>query len=280
VNAIVSFRLLVCSVASVVVGVSGIANAQSVALPIAPKPNQVIHVIATQEFAITMSGAAAATAGETQLQTRSLLGYTQSSGRFDDNGRMEAQIAIDRIESEQTINGSTKSSPSVASAVGRSVTAVLDPTGKLVDLQVPADLQSVAIMLKQLIGSTFMTLNVLPAGTLSIGQSATTRSAVPMRIGGGDKSDAYPTRTITTLRAIGTTGQDRIAHFDQRIEATEESATLVLKGAGTIDLNLDRGFVSASTAEWTFTGTYSDAGGAGAKQPMRATFKTTLTANE
>lgn len=275
-----NFRLLVCAVASVVVGASGIANAQSVALPIAPKPNQVTHVIATQEFTITMSSGPSTGPGETELATKSVLGYTQSNALFDGKDRLEAQITFDRLESEQTISGTTKSSSSLAPAVGRSVTAIIDRTGKLVDVRIPSDLEGVSTILKQLIGSTFMSLNVLPAKTMRIGESATVASMVPVRVPGGDEKAPYPTRTLTTLRSIGTIGQDRVAHFDQRIESTEESAMLKLSGAGTIDLNLDGGFIAASTTEWTFTGATPETGRAGAAPTIRATLRVTLTAHE
>jgi hypothetical protein len=276
-----NLRLLAWSVVYGVVLTSSVADAQTqVTLPLAPKPDQVTHVVATQEFTIAMNTGSAGGSVETQIATKSLLGYTQSNGRFDGKDRMEVEMTIDRIESEQTMNGTTKSSPNVATAIGRSLTGVLDSAGRLVELRVPSDMQGLSIMLKQLIGATFMSLNVLPAKTMSVGESATAPSMVPFRMGGGDQTAPYPTRTVTTLRTVGRTGQDRVAHFDQRIESTEQSSTLKLSGNGTIDANLDRGFIAASTTEWTFTGAFSEAGGAGAGQPMRATFKVTLTATE
>jgi hypothetical protein len=85
---------------------------------------------------------------------------------------------------------------------------------------------------------------------------------------------------VITLRAIETNGSFRIAHFDQRIESAEESAPLKLSGGGTIDFNLDRGFVAASATEWTFAGNYAESGGAGAGQSIGATLKVTVTGKE
>lgn len=249
----------------------------------APKPDQTIHVTTTQEFSISMNGGAPAGGpGGAQLVTKSVLGYTQSNGRLDDQGRMESRLTIDRIEADQTLNGKPNTPGNMDQLVGRSLTAVFDRTGKLVDITVPKELQQASGMLKQLVAGAYGASNFLPDSTMALGDTATVPSDIPLRLPGSTATAPYRTRTIVKLRAVDTRGSDRIARLEQRIESAEENAQLNVNGAGTIDVNLDRGFVTASEIEWTFTGAIPATGSAAAGQPsqVRGTVKVTVTANE
>jgi len=250
-----------------------------VSLPIAPKIDQVLHVTTTQEFSVGMTGGAPGQIGEAQISTKSVLAYTQSNGRFDKDNRMEAQIAIERIESEQIVNGVRKPSD-VSSLVGRTLTAVLDSAGKFVEIKVPDDLQAVSLMLKQLVGGTYSPLSVVPPMTMGIGETASLPSTIPMHMPGNSSTTPYETRTVITLRSIEPGDRGRIAHFDERIESLTQSDQLQLSGTGRLDMNIDRGFMTASATEWDFAAGFSPAAGAGAAQPMRATIKLTVAASE
>jgi hypothetical protein len=261
---------------------SAVAGAQTrILIQPAPKPDQTIHVTTTQEFSFSMGGgAAAAEPAEAQMVTRTVLGYTQSNGRFDGQGRMESQLTIDRIEAEQTLNGSAKSPGNLGQLVGRSLTAVFDRAGRLVDITVPQDLQQASGMLKQLLAGAYGALNFLPATTMAIGETATAPSNIPLRLPGSTGTVPYQTRTLTTLRAVETSGRDRIARLEQRIESAPETDQLKVSGAGTIDVNLDRGFVGASATEWAVTGGNPATASAASAQlpPGHGTIKVTVTA--
>jgi hypothetical protein len=261
-----------------------VAGAQ-VRIPIrpAPKPDQTIHVTTTQEFSISMDGGAAAgEPGRAQFVTKSVLGYIQSNGRFDDQGRMESRLTIDRIEAEQTLNGTAKPQGNIGQIVGRSLTAVFDRAGKLVDIKVPQELQQASGTLKQLVAGAYGAWNFLPETAMAIGETATVPSDIPLRLPGSTTTAPYQTRTVIRLSAVEKGDRDRIARLEQRIESAAETDQLKVNGAGTIDVNLDRGFVTASTIEWTFTGVFPATGSAAAAQSaqVRATVKVTVTANE
>jgi hypothetical protein len=214
--------------------------------------------------------------------TKSVLGYTQSNGRFDEHGRMESQLTIDRIGSERTINEITKADGSIGQFVGRSLVAVFDRAGKLVDVKVPQELQHTSGNLTQLVAAVYATSNILPDTAMAIGETATISSDIPLRLPGNTTTAPYHARTFITLRAVEQGVRDRIARVEQRVESVAATDHLTVNGTGTIDVNLDRGFVTASTLEWTVTGAFPSTGQAPAadRSPVRLKVKVTVTANE
>ena len=219
-----------------------------------PKPGQTIHVTSTQAISISLEGAAAGQSTAPLLMTEESLSYSQTNGRFDDQGRMESQLAVEHFDIKQSINGVPKSISNIPELVGGSLTAVFDRGGKLLEVKVPKDLEQASSILKQLVAGAYGLLNLLPATGMSVGESETVPSTIPLRLPGSKTSVPYQTRTVTTLRFVELNGGNHIAHFDQRIESAGQTDVVKVSGTGKIDVNLDRGFVSASTTEWTFTG--------------------------
>lgn len=245
-----------------------------------PKPELTLHVTTKQEFSISMDGGAASPdPAAAKIVTETLLGYKQANGRFDDQGRMESQLTIERIDMKQTLNGTAKSPGSLEPLLGRSMTAVFDRGGKLVDLQVPKDLPQANIV-KQLVAAAYGALNFLSASAMSVGETETAPSTIPLRLSGGATPVPYQTRTVTTLRAVEKNGSDRIARFDQRIESATDTGLVKVNGTGSIDWNLDRGFVAASATEWTFEGGMAGRGSTAPLGTARGTMKVTVTAHE
>jgi hypothetical protein len=271
-------------VLGVLVAGAALAGAQGrIAVRSEPRPDQIIHVATTHELSITSH--VDAPAGEplpAQIVTKSVLGYTQSNGRFDEHGRMESQLTIDRIGSERTINEITKADGSISQFVGRSLVAVFDRAGKLVDVKVPQELQHTSGNLTQLVAAVYATSNILPDTAMAIGETATISSDIPLRLPGNTTTAPYHTRTFITLRAVEQGVRDRIARVEQRVESVAATDHLTVNGTGTIDVNLDRGFVTASTLEWTVTGAFPSTGQAPAadRSPVRLKVKVTVTANE
>jgi hypothetical protein len=257
-----------------------VAGAQTrIASQLEPKPEQTIHVTTTQTLSIRMNIGAANPPTDAQMTTETVLSYTQANGRFEEQNHMESKLTIERIELRQSVLGTEKSA-NMAEVVGRSVTAVFDREGKLVDLKVPQDLQQAGAVLKQLTAGAYGIVNFLPAVAMSVGETVTSPSTVPMRLPGGTPVP-YQTRTATTLRAVEKNGDDRIAHFEQRIEPSTQTEQLKVTGAGTIDVNLDRGFVSASAIEWSFSGNVGIGGTTPAQSgPVSGIIKVTIAAHE
>lgn len=245
----VNLRLVVlCAV----FGQSVLTAQGRVSIPPSPKPDQTLQVATTQEFSVSASGK---TMPAVAIVNKASVGFTQSHVRLDKDGAVEARLTIDRLETEETINGKTRTDDS-APLVGQTLTAVFDHAGKLTNLTVPKEIQRSASRLKALITVAHGTLSNVSPTTLGVGETVTMPWEVPVRLPGTSEKAPYQIQTTLTLRAIETRGKDRIARFDQRIESTGDTGDLKVTGAGTIELNIDRGFIAASSTEWTLTGSY------------------------
>jgi hypothetical protein len=257
-------------------------GAQSaVALRPTPRAGQILHVTSTQEFSISGNlGPVAGSPGEATINNSSTLVYTQNNGSFDEQGRLPARLTIDRLDSRQTINGTSRPQRPLEQAVGQSVTALFDRSGKLVDVQVPAELQSVSATLKQLIGGANGAWNFLPEQPMIVGASATLRSEIPLRLPGNGAVDGQQTRTVITLHSVETTAGNRIAHLQQRTESAGDTSQVTVNGGGTIDIDVTRGFVAASSLQWTIAGELRGGQGAATPPPtpVRATVSVTVKA--
>jgi hypothetical protein len=247
-----------------------------------PRPDQTIYVTTRQEFAVSMSIVGSTGEPQTpQIITESVLAYKQVNGRFDDHGRMEVQLTVEQFNVKQSLNGTAKKAGNPGELLGRSFVAVLDRTGKLVDLRVPKETQQGAL-LKQLVAAAYGPVSLLPAGTVAVGATETMLSTIPLRLSGTGTSEQYRTRTIMVLRAIEKNGKNRIAHFNQRLESAPDMQMVKVIGTGNIDVNLDRGFVIGSTTEWTFAGDAANAptSGSPAKGLVQGKFRITVEARE
>lgn len=231
-----------------------------------PRPDQTTRVTATQELALSMR--VAGSAGEprmAQLVSESLIAYKQVNGRFDDQGRMEAQLTIERFDVKQSLNGMPRKTNNPDDIVGRSLTAVLDRTGKLLDLKVPKEVPQGAL-LKQLVAAAYAPAGQLPEGEMAVGVTETKLSTIPLRMAGMG-AETYRTNTTTVLEAVEKSGENRVARFQQRIESAPGMELVKVNGTGTVDVNLDRGFVIKSTMEWTFEGAAGSARASSSSTP-------------
>jgi hypothetical protein len=254
-----------------------------ISIRLEPKADQSIHVTSTQGFSIGLDkGAAAGEPAAPQIVSETVLGYLQANGRFDDQGQMESQLTIERFEMTQSFNGKAKSPGNLGQFVGRSMTAVFDRAGKLVDLKLPTELQPASTVLRQLVAGAYGALNFLPAAAMSVGETVTAPSTIPLRLPTSRTPVPYQTRTVTTLSAIEKSGGDRVARFAQRIESATDTDLLKVNGTGTIDVNLDRGFVTASATEWSFAGDSGGTRGASTATPgaVHGTMRVTVSAHE
>ena len=246
------FRLAVCAV---LLQHGASSEQERIAIRLQPKPNQTVHVRTTQRLSIELhlGPASAGSAGTAaQMNTEASLAYTQVNGTFDQNGRMDAQITIEKLELKQNINGVEKPQQDLSQFNGRLITAVLDRNSKLLDVKVPKEMEQAASILKQMVGAAYGPANVLPARDMTVGEKAEVPTAIPLRLPGATGPGAYQTRTATTLRAVERIGNDRIARLEQQIMSADPQAALLINGAGKMTVNLDQGFITESASEWSF----------------------------
>jgi hypothetical protein len=266
------------------VAVAVAAGAQTVVVRPTPRPDHKTSVTTTQELSLAATGVPGSVSGKVVIDSKGALTFTRTNGHFDDRGLMEAQLTIDRFEMTQAINGKADSARDTSAAVGHSVTAVFDRTGHLADVTVPPELKQLSATVRQLLNGIYGLVDGLPEGPMNIGDSATAPGNIPLFLPGTSAAAPAQTRTIVTLRRVEAGKNGRIAYLDQRIESDGLGDQFTVNGKGTIEVNLDQGFVTSSVMNWTLAGSLRAAGGAGLAPPpsaqVQATFTMTLTATE
>jgi hypothetical protein len=100
-----------------------------------------------------------------------------------------------------------------------------------------------------------------------------------MRLPGNVAQGPLEARINLTLRAIDQKGGDRIARLDQRIEVATTTSQVKMSGGGTIDVNLDKSFVSATDTEWKISGALPKTTGAAQPSPFYGSIKISVAAN-
>jgi hypothetical protein len=100
-----------------------------------------------------------------------------------------------------------------------------------------------------------------------------------MRMPGSPASAPLQARTTLTLRAIDRKGPDRIARLKQDIDAPSSTSQIKVTGGGSIDINLNRGFVSGTDVEWKISGTMPATGVGQQPLPFFGSIKITVSAN-
>ena len=247
------------------------------------RTDQILHVSTALEFSVNVNVEVGGQPGTAKIVNKALLAFKQTNRGADDKNRMEAQLTIERIESEEMAGGKTSANAAqLAALAGQTVSAFFDRDGKLVDVEVPKEANQASALIRQLVASSFSALNFLPAEPMTVGQTLTVPVSIPLRLPTNTSSGSYETKTATTLRGVDSAAGHRIAHLDQRTESSGAADQPKVAGTGTIDVNVDRGYIAASTIEWNVTGTYPAANQpAGARAgEMTATIKATTTANE
>jgi hypothetical protein len=226
-------------------------------VPVRPRPKagQVIHVTTEQEI-VLRTGEKADEPGPSQVHNKNRLAYTQTNGTFNSQGQLEAKVTIEKLELDESLSGRPRGDYDTASVNGREFGMTLDQTGKLLSLKVPPDIsQSLALRLTQLIAGAYSLVNYIPAVELRVGEDTTASSELPMRLPGSVAAGPLQARTTLTLRAIDHKDHDRIAHLRTDVDVATETSQVKVTGGGTIDVNVDKGFVSATDIEWKMSGT-------------------------
>jgi hypothetical protein len=214
------------------------------------------------------------------MQNKNRLAYTQTNGTFNAKGQLEAQVTVDRLELNESVAGRTRDSLDASKVTGRVLTVTFDQTGKLLGVKVPPDIaNSLSLRVTQLLAGAYGMLNFVPEAQLAVGQETTTVSELPMRIPGDPTSGPLQARTTLTLRAINKKGPDRIAHLTQEIDVATTTSQVKVTGGGSIDVNLDKGYVSATDIEWKISGSIQNSAAGRQSPPFFGTIKITVSAN-
>jgi hypothetical protein len=245
-------------------GVDAAAQTEKVQLRLVPQPDQWIQFHMVQEIASGPSeGAANGVVPDMKIE--SVATFTQTTGHPDPDGRVRAELTYDELSATMTTAGKTTPVGMPSSLVGQQMIATYDAQGKLVDLQAPPEMPAnVVAQIRQMMTSAF---SGLASSSFAIGETVST----PINMTLPSPANPAPALTGTmamTLRSISEEGGERLAHFDQKMQLSMESArqlpgpgsttesptmTMAMKmvGAGTMDYNVNRGFMVASRMQST-----------------------------
>lgn len=261
---------------------SAVSRAQSspkVAIRPLPKAGEEIHVVATQSVEMRF-GEKAAEPGPPQISMKGMVEFTQSNGAADAQGKTEARITITRFGFEQVMGANPQRQPDMSAAIGRVLVVTLDRTGKLLSIKVPPDMSALSARLTQVLAGAYSALNFLPSVDLAVGESTTSVTELPLRLPGQGARAPLQARTTIRLRAIEGEGKTRTARVLQDMDVATETATLKVSGGGSIDINLERGFIAANTTEWNIAGEVpAPPGSAASTMPVFASMKIVVSAH-
>jgi hypothetical protein len=223
-------------------------------------------------------GAKAEEPGPAYLQTNNTLSFTQTNGMFNAEGKMDAQVSLESLGLDESLGGQPRRKPDTSTVKGRVLVVTFDRTGKLVGIKVPPDMREVSSRLTQLLASAYGMVNFLPAVELATGEETEHTTELPMRIPGNVSQAPVQAKTKLQLRTLEKHGQDRIAKLQQTINVDTSTSKIQMSGGGTIDVNVDRGFVSGTATEWKISGTMDGREGT-AGSPFFGSIKINVTAN-
>ena len=268
-------------VASLLVACSIAADAQTaVAVRPVASPGRTIHVTTTQDLSVSATGLGP---GPIALQASGTLAFTQVNKAFNDQGQMDAEVTIEKLEMTQSLNGATgRKAADAVDPVGQKLIVAFDRTGKPGAVSAPKELQTLAASLQPLLTGVFALVLAIPEMPMMVGETRQVdASVVPLGLPGLANAGAVLPKLSITLRAIDRVNGDRIARLTQNVESTGAADQLAVSGTGTIDVNIDKGFVTASAMDFSIDGALPAVGGRAAQNSrVQATFKMTLNATE
>jgi hypothetical protein len=155
-----------------------------------------------------------------------------------------------------------------------------DRTGKLLGIKVPTDINNaLSLRLTQLLAGSYGMLNFVPADDLEVGRDTTAATELPFRLPGAVSPTPLQARTTVALRAIEKKGPDRIAHLTLNTDVATTTSQVKVSGGGTMDINLDQGFVSGTDIEWKISGTMPATAAGQQSPPFFGSIKITVSAN-
>jgi hypothetical protein len=209
-----------------------------------PAPDAVVFTQVTQD--VTMN-AESPPDRPVALVGKTNLAGTMRVGSATEQGHAEAQYTLDSFNTSITVDGVPRPAVNVdQNLVGRTYSMTFDDADNGVDMQAP--------MLRPLLLAAFFGL---PTVTLAIAESTTVRRQVRLPIlPPGPLVDATLDSTYT-LQSVSTETAGRIAHLSISTAGGIERdfplpTTVTVSGSGTMDVNIDAGYVLRQETATTF----------------------------
>jgi hypothetical protein len=274
-----SCRAFVSLAALVAVPLALAAQGETVSLAPMPWPNQTIKNTMTQDIDMDVTvtdappGAGAQQGSQGPRSPMKSVGKitfdsTQTVGGWDAEGHLTMNTTYDRVTADMTMNGRAVPSQNMFDTLkGKTLTAVFDGQGKVVDFRGPDDLAALMPSLKELMASV---TGRLPMVTLAVGETTTAPLNLPLPIPMTGAAPMTLTGQMTLkLLSVHRDGDERIATLEQKSEGKLTSSTelpgpngplamnfnFTVTGGGTTLWNPDSGFVKSSDATSTIDGT-------------------------
>jgi hypothetical protein len=245
--------LLLCMVTAVVS-----AQTERVTIRRAMAANQTLHVRITSEWDFDQPGSGSFETRNIHTETRA--SYTVTAGAHGEGERYDARIVFEEATIAITANGqpSTSQEQLFRILVGKPIVASYDAQGRFQDVtDVPPELSAAgpgvrgvnALFTNGAFTADALLQRMPPLFDVTVGNSMEVPSEVALPIPGMDP--AVPGGRRLKLIASERDGADRIARFEQTFEGVLSGAmigqdvSLSASGSGTLDWNIDRGFVNA-----------------------------------
>ena len=143
----VLFRVL-----SIILSIAGalIAQEEKVTVFLLPRPDQTIELRTVQdvEMAIIFEGTVPpelAAAGPMKIQGKTVMAFTQKTGKQNSQGGLEAELTYTEANSQMSMNGiPLPTGNTLGQFVGKKMTLTFDSQGKVVDVKAPPEMESIA----------------------------------------------------------------------------------------------------------------------------------------
>jgi hypothetical protein len=232
-----------------------LAQGERITIRTLPTPGLASRMTIGQEMHFDIAGPALPSPMAMVGNTRML--FIQRNGAPDSLGITASQLVYDTLTMSLTINGAAMGVP-LDEVVGKPITLKYDPTGSLVDLRVPSDLDRFAPQLRQMLGSA---MNALPTGPLAPGDSASASQKVPLPFDMGGTGGEAPVFEIVSryvLQRITQQDGEVVAILDQVSQGILDrpvsmpgigpaQVSLRMNGTGTVEVFTRTGVVRAAT---------------------------------
>lgn len=268
-------RVLIHLLALTLPSFSIVAQEEKVTVLLLPKPDQTVEMRTVQDvdMAVTFDGTVPpelAAAGPMKIQGKTVMAFTQKTGKLNSQGGLEAEINFTEATSQMSMNGIPMGAGNTfGKFVGKKISVSFDSQGKVADLKIPPDMESIAGPLRHSFTAMY---NNMPAAPLSIGEMATVPISLQLPLPlAGSQPLAISGQIHYKLLSVDREGPDRLARLSQSMEAQltgEHTASPLGKmkidckmtGTGSLQLNLDKAFLKTNEMQTTIEAKLTFAG--------------------
>jgi hypothetical protein len=249
------------------------AQGDKITLKLRPAPNQTIHIGMQQQMAFTAT-AEGLPSGPMKIDGVTEFSALQKVGAPDAKGNLVAEMQIDSISIAMLVNGMPMPALPLDSLKGQTVKVTYDPDGKVIDAQAPGMNEAVTGSVRGMVGQF---AGSIPNATLGIGDtvSAPLNLTLPIPVLGASQTSVQG-RNLFQLLEVTREGGDRIARLKLTTEASMNGGVdMKMTGTGTMDWNVDKGFLKNGSNNMNTEMTLTIPGGG--TMHLTGTIKMTIT---